>query len=77
MADVSFVRGNPDERFMTNINDHIAQMGAWHLLLRAHDHVWKQTAWNFNVRYEASKILWNLCNEVSYDAGQIRCKPTR
>jgi hypothetical protein len=35
--------------------------GPWYVLIRAHDHVWKdRTAWQFEVRKETCQTLWNL-----------------
>lgn len=59
-ANVQFARGNPDQVGLVNIDEHVAQTGPWHLLLRAHDHIWKSQGWPFLTRYEASQLLWKL-----------------
>jgi hypothetical protein len=33
--------------------------GPWYVLIRAHDHVWKdRAAWPFEIRKEACQTLW-------------------
>jgi len=55
-----------------DLYDHLQQFGPWHILLRAHDHVWNNKGFPFAVRYEAQKQLWNLSIEVHKDQAVAR-----
>ncbi len=46
------------------ITETVERRSVWYLLLRVHDHIWKDFGFPFRQRYEASKIplaLWQDC----------------
>ncbi len=56
---VEIVRG--DNNLHTyGIEQSLADNGPWYLLLRAHDHIWNNRGWPFDVRWEASHLLWEI-----------------
>ena len=60
---IDYVAGNPDYRGVC-ITEGIHQFGAFHPLLRAHDHLWRDTGWPFDIRYEVAHMLFMLSSEV-------------
>ena len=53
-----------------SIEQTLKDCGAWYLLLRAHDHIWKDGDWEFSIRWQASHFLWTFSNQVAYIAGR-------
>ena len=53
-----------DQSSEIDITETLDRRGPWYLLLRVHDHIWKDFGFPFRQRYEASKIpllLWQEC----------------
>lgn len=70
-GDTIIVKGNDEQaRSCVCVSDALKQRGAWYVLLRAHDAIWRDRSWNFSVRFEASRKLWDLCNEVPHSKGK-------
>lgn len=45
-----------------DISETVAICGAWYLLLRTHDAIWKDGCWSLPVRMESCKTLWWLAH---------------
>ena len=54
-----------DEHFQPiDITETVERRSVWYLLLRVHDHIWKDFGFPFRQRYEASKIPTRLWEEL-------------
>lgn len=70
-GDVTYVKGNDDYRG-TSIEDALAQRGAWFVILRARDAMWRDNLWPIELRLEVSRLMCKLCNQVPHSDGKRR-----
>lgn len=58
-----------DARFSASLieADVLNKAIGWRLLLRVHDHVWRDREWEWRTRFDVTALLWNkaiaLCKE--------------
>ena len=53
-----------DQSSLIDIAETLDRRGPWYLLLRVHDHIWKDFGFPFRERFAASKIPIRLWEEI-------------